>query len=77
VMRGRKYKRAKTLRSKVEAQGKNIILITRRAMGGRGLFVRDVFGIGLGKDIIVGTADMDVNTFLGTISVTYWFLKIT
>lgn len=43
-------------------------------MGGRGLFVRDAFEIGLDKDTIVGTADTDVNNFWGTLSVTYCFL---
>jgi hypothetical protein len=70
VMCSRNYKIAKKLRSKLQVQGKIIILIARRTMGDRGSFVRDVFGIGLGKDIIVGTADMDVNTSSGTLSVT-------
>ena len=61
----RKYKTAKKLWSKLQTQERNIILITRRTMRGRGLFVRDVFEIGRGKDTIVGTADTHVNTFFG------------
>ena len=58
-------KTAKEHRNKLRVQGNDVILITHHTMGARGLFVRDVFGIGPGKDIIVGTADTDVDIFSG------------